>query len=97
MTSKAKAGRQACKKAHTNREWIALSRLKSDRCTLCPVNAGDNLRHSHSRWGRKRAIKRWYATGKGRNRRLDYVNRKFNTYANNCYYDQGITKGIYTI
>lgn len=97
MSSKANRGRKACQKAHNNREWVIISRRHSDCCTWCPANAGENLRGSHSRWGRKRAIKRWYATGKGRNGRLDYVNRKFNSYANNCYWDRGITEDIYTV
>lgn len=65
-----KYGRQACKKyAHNNQEWVRISRQHSDYCTFCPPNRGENTRGSHSRWGHKRAIKRWYATGKTRNGR----------------------------
>lgn len=65
-----KYGRQACKKyAHNNREWVRISRQHSDWCTFCPPNRGENTRGSHSQWGHKRAMKRWYATGKTRNGR----------------------------
>ena len=62
-----KYGRQACKKyAHNNQEWVRISRQHSDYCTFCPPNGGENIRGSHSQWGKKKAHKRLYATGKGR-------------------------------
>lgn len=53
-------------KAHNNREFVRLSRLSCDFCTLCPANDIENLRGSHSVWGRKRAARREYTTGKHR-------------------------------
>lgn len=98
MSSKAKRGRQACNRlAYNNRQWVIISRRKNGDCPYCPPNAGDNLRKraKHSSWGRKRAVKRYYATGKTRNKRLDSINQYFCTYGNNCYYDKGIAKNIY--
>ena len=99
MSSKAKAGRQACKKAHNNKEWVRISRSKSDWCTWCPPNSGENIRGSHSQWGRKRAIKRWYATGKGRSTWTDQINKQPGgpSYANNCYWDKGVAYDLYTV
>lgn len=95
MSSKAKHGRQACNKlAHNNKQWVRISRAKNGDCTYCPPNGGENVRKKHSKWGRKRAIKRWYATGKTRNRSFDYINRNFYT---KRYLDKGIKDNIYNV
>ncbi len=99
MSSKANRGRSACKKAHNNKEWVRISREHSGDCTYCPPNAGENQHGSHSQWGRKRAMKREYATGKGRSHWTDYINRRPGgpSYGNNCYWDKGIAYNLYTV
>ncbi len=62
MKFRAKARRLA----HNNREYILFSRLEAGDCTFCPRHDGENTRGEHSKWGKKRAIRRWYTSGKGR-------------------------------
>lgn len=67
MPSPAKAGRRACNKlAHNSKEWVRISRAKNGDCTWCPPNGGENCTGHHSSWGKKKASKHAYATGKGR-------------------------------
>lgn len=62
MKSRAKARRLA----HNNREYILFSRQQAGDCTFCPRHDGENIRGNHSKWGKKRAAKRCYVTGRGR-------------------------------
>lgn len=66
--SRAKARRSA----HNNREYILFSRLAAGDCTFCPRHDGENIRGSHSKWGKKRAAKCQYATGNGRKAPKNY-------------------------
>lgn len=43
-----------------------ISRTKNGDCTFCPPNGGENLRGSHSKWGKKKTTKHAYSTSKGR-------------------------------
>lgn len=62
MSGRAKARREAL----TNREYILFSRLQAGDCTFCPRHDGENIRGEHSKWGKKRAAKCCYVTGKSR-------------------------------
>lgn len=62
MSGRAKARREAM----TNREYILFSRQQAGDCTFCPRHDGENMRGKHSKWGKKRAMRTWYTTGKGR-------------------------------
>jgi len=66
--TRAKARRQA----HNNREYILFSRLGSGDCLYCPRHDGENMRGEHSRWGKKRAPRREYTTGKARSAPKSY-------------------------
>lgn len=52
--------------AENNREYILMSRESHGDCTFCGRHDGENIHGSISRWGKKRAMKRYYATGKTR-------------------------------
>ena len=52
--------------AHNNREYILMSREQHGDCTYCGRHDGENIHGSISQWGKKRAMKRYYATGKTR-------------------------------
>ena len=62
MSSRAKARRLA----HNNREYILLSRSACGDCLYCPRHDGENMHGEHSKWGKKRAPRRAYTTGKAR-------------------------------
>lgn len=94
MPSPAKKGRQDCKKAHNNKEWVRISRQHSDCCTWCPANGGENLRGSHSNWGKKRAVRRARTQGKKRKQWFDFINTYYHGYAPQ-YYDKGVAEGLY--
>lgn len=52
--------------AHNNREYILMSRQQHGDCTFCGRHDGENMHGSLSQWGKKRAMKRFYSTGKTR-------------------------------
>lgn len=62
MSDRTKARRLA----QNNREYIYLSRVQTGDCTFCPRHDIENRRGSSSRWGKKRAMRRCYTTGKTR-------------------------------
>lgn len=95
MPSPHKKGRQACKKAHTNKELVRISRAHSDCCTWCPPNGGENCRGHHSKWGKKRAMKHAHATGRKRKQWFDFVNTKEYRRYSPEYYDKGVAEGLY--
>lgn len=59
MSSRAKARRLA----NNNREFILLSRLGCGDCTFCPRHDGENIRGEHSKYGKKKAMRRFYTQG----------------------------------
>ena len=58
--------RKARDLAHNNKEYILLSRELAGDCLWCSRHDGENEKGSHSKWGKKRAMKNYYATGKTR-------------------------------
>lgn len=62
--------------AHNHVEYVRYSRMEAGNCLYCPPNHGENLRGEHSKWGKKKAMKHYYATGKGRNERWVYDHTK---------------------
>lgn len=95
MSSPFKRGRQACRTAPNNKILVRISRQHSDFCTYCPPNGGENLRGHRSHWGKKRAMKRAYATGKRRKQWFEFVNKPgYRRYAPE-YYDKGVMEGLY--
>lgn len=96
MPSPFKQGRQACRKAPNNKLLVRISRQHSDQCTWCPPNGGENCRGHRSAWGKKRAMKHRYATGKGRRQWFNFANRSSYPRYTPQYYDRGIAEGIYT-
>ena len=51
---------------HNGREAVLFERARQGDCTWCPPNHNENARGERSKWGRKVAAKRAYATGKCR-------------------------------
>lgn len=51
---------------HNGREALLTSRSQEGQCLWCPPNHNENAHGARSKWGRKVAAKRFYATGKGR-------------------------------
>ena len=62
MSYRTKARREAT----NNREYRILTMDGLGLCPYCAPHRGDNDRGSRSRWGKKVAMKNYYATGKGR-------------------------------
>ena len=56
----------ARRKAHNNKEYILYSRIASGDCTYCPRHDGENIRGHHSKWGKKKAMRRVYTQCKYR-------------------------------
>lgn len=95
MPSPYKPGRQACRKAQSNRELVMISRRHSDWCTWCPPNGGENCTGHHSKWGKKRAMRRAHTLGKRRKQWFDFVNKEdYGRYVPE-YYDKGVKEGLY--
>lgn len=94
MPSPYKKGRQACKKLHSNREVVVVSRQHSDICTWCPPNGGENAKKC-SQWGKKRAMKRAYTTGKKRKQWFDFLNKPSSHRYAPQHYDKGVRENLY--
>lgn len=62
----------ARRKANNNREYILYSRLACGDCTFCPRHDGENMRGEHSKWGKKKAMRRFYTQGKHRTAPKEY-------------------------
>lgn len=95
MPSPFKRGRQACRKAPNNKLLVRISRQHSDLCTYCPPNGGENCNGHRSPWGKKRAMKRRYATGKGRKQWFEFYNKGNMHQYRPELYDKGIAEGLY--
>ena len=67
--------------AHNNREYILLSRLGTGDCLWCPRHDGENMRGEHSKYGKKKAMRRFYT--KGKKRKAPKVYRTGYTYKDN--------------
>lgn len=57
----------------TNKTYVRRKKLKTVFCTYCPYHGGENItRRGHSQWGKKKAAKKFYASGKGRKKPKRY-------------------------
>lgn len=62
MSTRAKARRLA----NNNKEYILYSRLACGDCLYCPRHDGENMRGEHSKYGKKKAMRRAYTQKKYR-------------------------------
>lgn len=51
---------------HNGREAVLYERMRQGDCTFCPPNHNENKNGHKSKWGRKVAMKQYYATGRKR-------------------------------
>lgn len=77
--------RKARKEAHNNREYILYSRIASGDCLFCGRHDGENIHGGYSEWGKKKAMKHYYATGQGR--KLPKNINKYSWYLGKGLYD----------